>query len=98
MSQGIEILCDSHHGQYIPQLMINRLVDNGWQGIEKDDIADLQDPSNEWYWEAWYNIEDNATYTDKNGNVWTLYQNGDLFAICEDLMTEEEKANFFGDY
>lgn len=95
MSQGIEILCDSHHGQYIPQIMINRLIDHGWEGIEKGYINDLQDPCNEWYWEAWHDVENNATFTDENGNVWHLHHNGDLFAYCEDLMTEEEKENFF---
>ena len=96
MSQGIEVLCDSHHGQYIPQIMINRLVDSGWQGITEENVNDCNDPRNEWYWGAWHDVENNATFTDENGNVWGLHQDGDLFAYCADLMTEEEKQNFFG--
>ena len=98
MSQAIEFLCDSRHGVYIPQIMINRLVDNGWQGIGKTDIDELKDPDNEWYWDAWENVENNASFTDENGNTWLLWQNGDLFAYCESLMTEEEKQNFFEQY
>lgn len=98
MSKGIEILCDSHHGQYIPQIMINLLVDSGWQGIEKEDLNELQDPENEWYWEVWDLVEDNAYFVDENENRWQLHQEGDLFAYCEDLMTEEEKQNFFGNF
>ena len=78
MSKGIEILCDSHHGQYIPQIMINRLVDSGWQGIEKEDVKELQDINNEWYIESWTNVENDAHFTDENGNVWKLWQDGDL--------------------
>lgn len=95
MSQGIEILCDSHHGQYIPKIMIKRLIDNGWQGITDENVDDCRYPDQEWYWEAWNDVVNNANFADENGNVWGLYHNGDLFAVCYDLMTEEEKQNFF---
>jgi len=39
-------------------------------------------------------ILNNARYTDKNGNVWRLMQDGDLWAYCFELMTDEEKENF----
>tara|TARA_Y100000034_G_C6910629_1_gene425136 strand:+ start:26501 stop:26794 length:294 start_codon:yes stop_codon:yes gene_type:complete len=95
MSKGIQILCDSHHGQYIPKIMINRLVDKGWQGVEQIDIDELRDECNEWYWESWNNVENDAFFIDENGYKWQLWLNGDLFAYCEELMTEEEKQNFF---
>ena len=34
-----------------------------------------------------------ATFTE-NGNVWRLYQDGDLWALCFELMTAKEKENF----
>lgn len=51
----------------------------------------------EWYWESWNNILDNAEYVDESGNIWRLYQDGDLFAICEDLMSDADYENFFGE-
>jgi hypothetical protein len=36
---------------------------------------------------------DNATYTDEDKNTWHLYHDGDLFAICYDLLTDEDKSN-----
>jgi hypothetical protein len=31
------------------------------------------------------------SYTDPEGHVWTLEQDGDLWLICPDLMTSEER-------
>lgn len=98
MQQSIEILCDSHHGIFIPQIMINRLVDHGWQGITEENQKDLQDPYSEWYWETWDQVLNNAYFVDGNKNTWQLWQDGDLFCYCDDLMTEEEKQNFFEAY
>ena len=36
-----------------------------------------------------------ATFTDDNGNNWHLEQDGDLFAVCYELLTGEEK-DFLG--
>ena len=38
----MELLCDSHHGQYIPQIMARRLFDAGWSGITLDDVIQLE--------------------------------------------------------
>ena len=40
---------------------------------------------------------DNAFFIDKNGNKWFLYQDGDLFAVCNELLTDEEYAEFYGE-
>ena len=50
----MELLCDSHHGVYIPQIMARRLYDAGWSGIMLDDVIQLEiDPyEGEWYWES----------------------------------------------
>jgi hypothetical protein len=53
-------------------------------------------PEAEWYWDAWESILTRAKHVDPDGNVWLLSQDGDLFAYCEDLMTEDEYADFFG--
>jgi hypothetical protein len=48
------------------------------------------------YWDAWTAILDEASYIDKNGNVWALWQDGDCWAVCDALMTDDEYAEFFG--
>lgn len=79
----MELLCDSHHGVYIPQIMARRLYDAGWSGITLDNVIQLEiDPyEGEWYWETWEDILNSAQYTDENGTVWYLYHDGDLFAV-----------------
>ena len=85
----IEIICDSHHGMYIPQIMAERLASNGWKGISKKNIEDCQDPTSEWYWYAWNTIENNAEYIDDSGVKWYLHHDGDLFAVSEKHVFEE---------
>lgn len=103
MSKGIRILLDSNRGIYIPQhfaedFAIHSVDGEGWEGIsEKDRETLLAGPDAEWYWDTWADVVDHATYTDTDGNVWRLYQDGDLFAICDELMTDDDYKNFFGE-
>ena len=85
----IEILCDSHHGIYIPEIMIPRLLGSGWTGLPSD-ANDHTDPDSEWYWENWEMVLNNAQFTDENGHIWSLYHDGDLFAIRDDYNFNEE--------
>ncbi len=91
---GIEILVSDHHGIYIPKFFSENF--GGW-GLLNEDVVDLADPNNEWYWDTWSNVLDYATLKDKDGHTWRLWQDGDLFAYCEELMTDEEYKNFFGE-
>ena len=38
----MELLCDSHHGQYIPKIMARRLYDAGWFGVELEKVTELE--------------------------------------------------------
>jgi hypothetical protein len=91
---GIEIVYSDHHGIYIPKLFSEQC--GGW-GVSHEDVVDLADPENEFYWDTWSNVLDYATLKDENGNLWRLWQDGDLFAYCEELMSDEEYKNFFGE-
>lgn len=51
-------------------------------------------PDDEWYWDAWQWILNNAEYTAENGDKYRLHQDGDLWGICYEKMTNEEKHNF----
>lgn len=91
---GIEILIGDHQGVYIPQQFAEWTA---WDNIDEYERETLLDgPDNDDYWECWTSVLDRATHTDKHGNIWRLYQDGDLFAYCEELMTEEDKQNLWG--
>jgi hypothetical protein len=85
------LLCDSH-GIYIPKLW-------SW-GISEEDCEDYSvswedvklcqsGPDEEFYWEAWQSICDSASW-EENGSMWRLLQNGDLWAVKEDVEIPEE--------
>ena len=78
----MELLCDSHHGIYIPQIMIRGLVDADWAGVPDWCVPVLgAGPDAELYWDAWEQVLDHATFTDADGSVWYLWQDGDLWAV-----------------
>lgn len=94
--KNIELLCDSHHGQYLPSIWCNN-TENIW-GITQeywDYIADESHLDDETYWDIWHGILSNAAYTDSKGITWILHQDGDLFAVAYDEMTEEDKEIFW---
>ena len=74
----VEILLNDSHGQYIPQKFYTQFDLKKWH-IEGD-FSQLNNPDNEFYWDDWNIILNNA-YCESNGKKWHLYQDGDLFAI-----------------
>lgn len=104
---GIVHLLSDARGIYIPRDFVESFsieckeedkesakAGKAWQGISAQSVIDCQDPDNEWYWDSWIDILDRAYWLDENGNKWSLLQDGDLWAYCFDLMTDEEKQNF----
>lgn len=88
----MELLCDSHHGQFIPQIMARLLYDAGWSGIALGDVVELEaGPYDfEWYWDTWTDILNAAQFTDEKGAIWYLYHDGDLFAATASDLEEME--------
>lgn len=91
----IEILLSDSHGIYVPQTFCE-YYDGvaGWEGIDEEDknacLGGPEGPAGEWYWEAWDAILNNARFVDPvTGDVWYLYQDGDLFAIRADIELED---------
>ena len=94
---GIRILLNDSRGIYIPQSFADYYAED-WSNINSKDLEIISNgPENDFYWDAWNDITSSAEHVDENGNVWNLYQDGDLFAICYDLMDDEEYYNFFGE-
>ena len=90
---GIQLLLSDARGIYIPMNFVEFFDLSQWN-IDSKYIERLSSPDNEWYWDNWDVVLNNAKHTDSEGNVWTLWQDGDLWAVCPVLMTDEEKQNF----
>ncbi len=91
---AVSLLIDSCHGVYVPQRFINNFDLSLWQGISEENKNILSEgPDHEWYWEEWDEVLQRATFT-QDGHTWRLVQDGDLWAFCHELMTDEEKHNF----
>ena len=95
MSSGLELVLSDNRGIYIPRdfAMFIDDMDNVTQ--EDKDILSAG-PDHNQYWDTWNDVLDKASATI-NGKTWRLYQDGDLWAYCEELMTDEEYENFFGE-
>lgn len=91
---GIQLLLSDARGIYIPKIFLESFLSFKVWGLKKADYKVLNNPDNGGYWDAWNACLNNAKHTDKDGNVWQLWQDGDLWAICPALMSDEEKANF----
>lgn len=97
MKDNVILLLNSARGIYIPRDFAQdfNFEEDGWQGVSQEDREFLSDPENDWYRETWDSVLDNAHYIHKeSGKVYHLHQDGDLWAVCFDNMTDEEKRNF----
>lgn len=107
--EALQLVLSSARGRYIPRDFVTG--SNGPEEIDtehcqnwgltdanREQWKDALNPEHEWYWEAWGWILNNAKFTDTDGNEYLLRQDGDLWAYCAERMTDEEKANFFGEY
>ena len=83
------ILLDENRGMYIPQAFITRY--EGWEGISDGDRGILREgPDHPEYMEAWDDVLENATWTDKRGIQFRLEQDGDLWVVPVDAINPNE--------
>jgi len=90
---AVVLLLSDARGIYIPHDFVQSFDLNKW-GLYKDCEAILSNPENEFYWEEWNTVLDNAKLIDEEGNEFRLHHDGDLWALCYDRMSSEEKKNF----
>ena len=97
---AMSLYADSQRGVYIPKEFAETYNRSLWQGIDKDDIDVLcAGPEHEQYWDAWDNVLNNAKVVGDDGYTYILYQDGDLWVICYERITEEDRRNFgFDEY
>lgn len=91
----LELLLDDCRGIYIPRdfCQFENLADWGLADNDNVDIC-LAGPDHEYYWEAWQAILDNAKHTIYGHS---LYQDGSLWAINYDTISNEQYKEFFGE-
>lgn len=95
---GLSLMISDAHGVYIPQVFTQKYERDAWGTIDDWSWeACAAGPDADGYWDAWTAILDNASHVDENGNLWFLHQDGDLWAYCDALLSEEEYENFFGE-
>lgn len=95
--RNLELLLNDNRGVYIPQHFVEEFDLDKFEGIDPEDVETLKKgPEEEWYWEAWENVLNNATYTE-SGKTWTLHQDGDLWLVCAKELSREEYRDFFGE-
>lgn len=90
----MQLLILDQHGIYIPQYFAQNFA-NYLTNQEKlkDEISDLlEGPDNEFYWDSWDTVLQDAELKDDNGKNFTLVQNGNLWSIEEG---EELPEDFF---
>jgi hypothetical protein len=95
MKHAVVHLLSDARGVYIPQNFVEMFDIEQW-GLDPESWAVkkcLEGPDVDGYWDAWDELLRKAER--KNGEyTYTLYQDGDLWALCYERMDEEEKSNF----
>ena len=96
--QAVEIFASCERGQYIPKFFANAATYEWDWGVADEHEAKrvlMSGPDHEEYWDVWATVLDNAKFNWLDNTWWlAMGENGDLFTICPELMTEEEKENF----
>lgn len=95
--QGLILFSDSSRGVYIPEHFAESVKREYVKGVTNEDLDFFinEEPySVDHFWDNWENILNNLTL-EIDGYKYSLWHDGDLWLYCEDLMTENEKENFF---
>lgn len=93
----MQLWLDSGRGVYIPRDFANSFKDRAASvaGVRDEDWSTLEKgPDEEWYWEAWTNVTNNAIVTDENGVKYQVHQDGDVWLIPEGMEYQEENDTF----
>lgn len=84
----IELLLSDYRGIYIPRDFVQCFDSKAWHIVSEDCRDLLKGPYSNDYWEIWEHVLSFAFFIDTDGKTWRLYQDGDLFAICDDITDE----------
>lgn len=94
MSNAPDLLIDSNRGIYVPQSFATMYDFRLWgfDDLDEDIALLMKGPDDEFYWEAWETVLNNAKRTDDNGMVWRLNQDehGDLWDVPDDFQYDDD--------
>jgi hypothetical protein len=91
----LELLVDSHHGQYVPQIFAETIKRELFPSITAEDWAIIEaGPDHESYWDAWHDIEMSAETSD-GISLWS--SEGDLWAVNWSLIGNAEEIADIGE-
>ena len=82
------LLVDGSTGIYGAKCFIEKYDRKEWH-ILLDDAEILKDIDHKDYWEVWDDVMTYA-YFEEDGHRWTLYQDGDLWAVRDDYDWEND--------
>jgi hypothetical protein len=87
----IEILVSDRYGVYIPKTFVEwfseSIVFHGERSeLERAENDILQGPDHPDYWENWDWVLNNCKIENKSGKLYSLWQEGDLFAISDNYI------------
>jgi hypothetical protein len=88
----IELLLSDARGIYIPRDFVQCFDSKAWHLKSEDIRALLKSPDSHYYWDVWDHVLSFAYFVDDKDRTWRLYQEGDLFAICDDISDEQWEA------
>ena len=93
--ENVKCIVDGVHGVYVPMIfaqIVDRKILSGVSGETLDYLAEEDSLEEDDFWDVWDSVLNNARITH-NGKTYHLHQDGDLFAIDWDNLTEDEKHN-----
>ena len=97
---NVVLILSDARGIYIPRDFVCDIYNEvAWPhcqawGIRPADAEILANPEHAHYWDVWDDVMGYARYQHADGRVFILYQDGDLWGLCYEGMTAEEKRNF----
>ena len=86
-------------GIYIPRDFATDTRRECIAGVDDETLAILAaGPEHELYWDAWTDVENNATVTDPDsGIVYRVYQDGDCWLVPDGMEYDESRGFFWPD-
>lgn len=91
---AVALLLDGCRGTYIPRDFVTGYNLESWDLHESMfAVKQCMNPDGDCYWDCWDVIMDKAVFVE-DGYVWRLYQDGDLWALCPELMSSDELESF----
>lgn len=95
MSNYIKCILDSNRGVYIPKNFVDDFDLTLFENVNDEAVATCKlGPDCEGYWDAWIEIL-NVKHVDEDGTEWSLHQDGDLFMVALDKLTDADFEDFF---